>query len=467
MVDVVGQASASENFWKVIKRDYVVLVEKEERCGADEWRSATLGDLIEIKHGFAFKGHSINEKQCGDVLLTPGNFAMGGGFKNDKFKYYDGSVLEEFVLHEGDLLVTMTDLSKQSDTLGYPAFVPERKDGRRYLHNQRLGKVTVKDNLEVTTRYLYYVMCDTEYRHEVLASATGTTVKHTSPGRIKQFRFQLPPLPEQRAIAHILGTLDDKIELNRRINETLEAMARALFKSWFVDFDPVRAKMEGRDTGLPKHIADLFPDRLVDSELGEIPAGWTVFLLNELADHHTNSIAPSSCPSTEYEHLSIPAYDAGQMPAIDHGEDIKSNKTIVPADAVLLSKLNPEISRVWMPDVSKGRLQICSTEFLAFTPQNPANRTLLFSLFTDSRFGTMLESMVTGTSKSHQRVPSTALKKREVLSGRPELFNSFDKLAAPMLARVIRNRAESHTLAALRDALLVKLMSGELKTGKV
>ena len=104
------------------------------------------------------------------------------------------------------------------------------------------------------------VMCSAEYRHEVLASTMlGTTVRHTSPGRIKRFRFLLPPLSEQRAIAHILGTLDDKIELNRRMNETLEKMARALFKSWFVDFDPVRAKMEGRDTGLPLDVAALFP----------------------------------------------------------------------------------------------------------------------------------------------------------------------------------------------------------------
>ena len=92
----------------------------------------------------------------------------------------------------------------------------------------------------------------------------------------------MPPLDEQRAIAHILGTLDDKIELNRRMNETLEAMARALFKSWFVDFDPVRAKAEGRDPGLPKHLADLFPDRFVDSELGEIPEGWEVGTIDDV-----------------------------------------------------------------------------------------------------------------------------------------------------------------------------------------
>ena len=185
------------------------------------------------------------------------------------------------------MLVTMTDLSKQSDTLGYPAMVPARTDGRRYLHNQRLGKVLPKCAGELFTGYVYYLMCSAEYRHELLASATGTTVKHTSPDRIGQFRFSLPPLSEQRTIAHVLGTLDDKIELNRRMNETLEAMARALFKSWFVDFDPVRAKLEGRWRrgeslpGLPADLYHLFPNRLVPSELGEIPEGWTMGVLND------------------------------------------------------------------------------------------------------------------------------------------------------------------------------------------
>ena len=240
---------------------------------AGEWSESTLGEIVDIKHGFAFKGEFIHEEPRGDRLLTPGNFAIGGGFKDDKFKYYDGPVLDEFVLSEGDLLVTMTDLSKQSDTLGYPAFVPRHTDGHRYLHNQRLGKISLTGASEIDLKYVYYVMCGREYRHEVLASATGTTVKHTSPERLKQFRFLIPLLPEQRAIAHILGTLDDKIELNRRMNETLEAMARALFKSWFVDFDPVRAKMVGDETGLPQYLAELFPDRLVGSETARYRTG--------------------------------------------------------------------------------------------------------------------------------------------------------------------------------------------------
>ena len=113
---------------------------------------------------------------------------------------------------------------------------------------------------------------------------------HTNLGILRGQMPALPPLDEQRAIAHILGTLDDKIELNRRMNETLEAMARALFKSWFVDFDPVRAKAEGRDPGLPKPLADLFPDSFEDSELGEIPKGWEVRRLSAL-------MPPAACPT--------------------------------------------------------------------------------------------------------------------------------------------------------------------------
>ena len=249
------------------------------------------------------------------------------------------------------------------------------------------------------------------------------------------------------------------------MNETLETMARALFKSWFVDFDPVRAKMEGRDTGLPQEIADLFPYRLVDSELGEIPEGWEVFRLDQLANHHTKTTSPSRFSGLEYEHFSIPAYDAGQRPAIELGAAIRSNKTVVLKDAVLLSKLNPRIARVWVPADSTARPQICSTEFLVFTPRSPANRNLLFTLFGDQRFRTLLKSLVTGTSNSHQRVPPKALKAREVLTGSPRAFTTFGEVIGGTLARILKNRSEAATLAALRDTLLPKLISGEIRVG--
>src|SRR6266487_4652937 len=174
------------------------------------WISATLGDLIDIKHGFAFKGDFFRDNPPGDLLLTPGNFIIGGGFKDDKFKYYVGPVPSDYILEEGDLIVTMTDLSKNADTLGYPALVPKVKV-YRYLHNQRLGKVIIRAGAPLRNDYLYFLLCSRPYRNEVLASATGTTVKHTSPERIKAFKFLLPPLSEQEEIAKILGTLNSKI----------------------------------------------------------------------------------------------------------------------------------------------------------------------------------------------------------------------------------------------------------------
>ena len=318
----------------------------------------------------------------------------------------------------------------------------------------------VRDFKENDPRFVSYLLRGIDFSgHSDKAAVPGLNRNH-----MHEEPVRIPTdVGEQRAIAHILGTLDDKIELNRRMNETLEAMARALFKSWFVDFDPARAKMGGRDTGLPQDIADLFPDRLVDSEMGEIPEGWTVFRLDQLAFHHTKSTSPYRFPDLEYEHFSIPAYDAAQHPTIEKGGAIRSNKTLVQENAVLLSKLNPRIARVWVPDDASDRPQICSTEFLVFTPRSPANRSLLFALFMDQRFRALLKSLVTGTSKSHQRVPPKALKAQEVLAGSPKVFAVFGEAIGDMLSRTLRNRSEAATLAALRDTLLPQLIAGQLR----
>ena len=245
-----------------------------------EWSEVRLGDVAKIKHGFAFEGKYFKSHPTQHILLTPGNFKIGGGFKEDKLKFYEGPVPSEFILNNKDLIISMTDLSKDGDTLGLPVFVPSNK--KTYLHNQRLGKVIIKSP-DIDSRYLYYLMSSKKYRDEILSTATGSTVKHTAPNRIESFKFQLPPLSEQKRIAHILGSLDDKIELNRKMNETLEQMARAIFKSWFVDFDPVHAKAAGKKPfGMDDATAALFPDSFEESELGLIPKGWRVKELGDL-----------------------------------------------------------------------------------------------------------------------------------------------------------------------------------------
>ena len=275
--------------------------------------------------------------------------------------------------------------------------------------------------------------------------------------------LRIPPLAEQRRIAHILGMLDDKIELNRRMNETLDEMARAIFKDWFVDFGPVRAKMQGRDPYLPDEMWELFPDRLADSEHGEIPEGWEVFLLHDVADYHRTSVSPYKQPDTLFEHYSIPAFDKGEQPVADMGSTIKSGKAFVPAGSVLLSKLNPEIPRVWIPNPPSDVTQIASTEFLTLVPRPGIGRGVLYCLFKTVRFRQMLEGMVTGTSRSHQRVPYQALLKSAVISGKSEMFEAFDHTVASLIARMLANRSEVQSLAAMRDTLLPKLVSGEVR----
>ena len=199
------------------------------------WKTYKLGDLIEVKHGFAFKGEFFSDEPTSDILLTPGNFKIGGGFKADKFKYYNGDYPSDYILNEGDIIITMTDLSKAGDTLGYSAKIPKH-DGIRFLHNQRLGLVILKSK-DVNADFLYWLLRTQPYQYFIIGSATGSTVKHTSPTRICNYEFEAPSDQNtQFQIASILSSLDNKIELNLQMNQTLEAMAQAIFKEWFVDF---------------------------------------------------------------------------------------------------------------------------------------------------------------------------------------------------------------------------------------
>lgn len=192
-----------------------------------EWQRQRLGDLIDIKHGYAFKGEYFSDDGNGPLLLTPGNFMLGGGFKSGKPKYYLGPVPDAFELATGDLVVTMTDLSKSGDTLGYPAIIPP---GPSYLHNQRIGLVIVRAPDKIDRQYLYSVLRTDSYRKHILASATGSTVRHTSPSRIYDFEFKAPSLCEQQAIAAVLVALDDKIAINERMALTCHGLAESLFQ---------------------------------------------------------------------------------------------------------------------------------------------------------------------------------------------------------------------------------------------
>ena len=181
---------------------------------------STLRDYIRIKHGYAFKGQNISTIDNNVVLVTPGNFSVGGGFKEDKCKYFDAEYPYDYVLKEDDLIVTMTDLSKSIDTLGYSALVPTGKNRRVYLHNQRIGLVTINSD-ELNKHYIYWFMRSPYYQKMIAATSTGSTVHHTSPDRILDVEIELPKLEDQNKIAAFLDNIENRIQLNNEINNNL------------------------------------------------------------------------------------------------------------------------------------------------------------------------------------------------------------------------------------------------------
>lgn len=430
-----------------------------------EWKETPLATVIDVKHGFAFPGDRIRDEPPGDILLTPGNFAIGGGFKGDKFKYFDGEVPQDYVLNEGDLVVTMTDLSKQSDTLGFPALVPKLL-GPRFLHNQRLGKVLIKPGAELDTKFLFYLLRTAKYRHEVLASATGTAVKHTSPGRILAHKASVPPLAEQKAIAAVLGALDDKIELNRRMNATLEAMARALFQSWFVDFDPVRAKLDGRQPfGLDEATASLFPPTFQDSPLGHIPHGWAAQCLpNAIEVNPRRTLKGGSvAPYLDMKNLPTQGHSADEV--IDR--EFSSGTKFQNGDT-LLARITPclENGKTGYVDfLEDGQVGWGSTEYIVLAPKPPLPPLFGYLLARSDALRSHAIQNMTGTS-GRQRVPSECFNTFYLAVPTPEIAQRFDELTAPLMAKIKANSDQSRTLATLRDTLLPKLLSGELSVAR-
>lgn len=347
--------------------------------------------------------------------------------------------------------------------IGLVGIVPSDANNR-YMLSTSLMKLTC-DTSKVDPRFLYYFFRSSGGRNALLAhvSTVGTPGIGQPLASLRGVRVPVPPLDEQRKVSAILGTLDDKIELNRRMSETLEAMARALFKSWFVDFDPVRAKAEGRDTGLPKEVADLFPDSFEDSELGEIPKGWGVGPFGAAVEEVRERENPAAFPGTSYRLFSIPAFDDERRAATELGENIKSQKSRVPPGAILLSKLNPEIERVWKADVVPGDRAVCSTEFLVLQPRSGHESAYTYCLACSPKFRQGLQGLATGTSNSHQRARADEILGLHVVEPSLALVVLFSRMAESLLQRAVGCGHDSRDLAALRDMLIPRLITGELR----
>ncbi|MEO0511673.1 MAG: restriction endonuclease subunit S [Planctomycetota bacterium] len=424
-----------------------------------DWQATSLLDEIDLLTGFPFKSDEYTEDPSG-IKLVRGDNVVQGRLRWDGVKLWPRTGLEaceRYLLDDGDVVLAMDR----------PWIEAGLKYARLTTHDlpallvQRVARLRGGDSLD--QRFLYYLIGSRAFTDHVLAVQTGTAVPHISGKQIQSFDFILPPLDEQRAIASVLGSLDDKIELNRRMNRTLEQMTVAIVKAWFVDFEPVRAKASGAASfpGMPQPVFDALPATFADSELGPIPEGWEVRTVSDFARLSKSSVKPQEHAEEVFDHFSIPAFDSGQTPSADSGESIKSNKFAVVGGCILVSKLNPRIPRVWLSPVQTGRRQIASTEFLVIVPNDESARAYLWCQFRQPVFADDMAQRASGTSGSHQRVKPGDFMSMAVVQPSSDVVEAFATLVVPKLRLIEGNRSESQTLAETRDALLPKLLSGK------
>jgi len=358
----------------------------------------------------------------------------------------------------------MTDLSKAADTLGYAAIVPV-SNGTTWLHNQRVGFVRRQEDINVDMGFIHYLMRSPDYRHWVVSTATGSTVKHTSPGRILSYEFQLPSLAEQREIGAVLATLDDRITLLRENNATLEAIAQALFKSWFVDFDPVRAKAEGRQPeGMDAATAALFPDSFEESELGLVPKGWMTRPIYDMATYINGAAYKAFEPNAERRGLpiiKIAELKAGISAQTAFSDVAMPDKYLIETGDILFSwSGNPDTSIdtfVWQHAPA-----LLNQHIFRVLPHEAVERSFVLQMLRNLKpvFAELARNKQT-TGLGHVTVAD--LKRLHVVHPPQSVIEQFNILAVPIHQKIFGNEQQAQALTQLRDTLLPRLISGQLR----
>jgi type I restriction enzyme S subunit len=381
-----------------------------------------------------------------------------GRFHDDDFVFIDEDTadrLSKFESYPGDVLLV------HKGTLGPIGLMPTKRRYARYIMGNSMMRVRC-DPAKLLPEYLYYWLSSPWGQHYLFSrvSQVGVPQIQTPLTTLRQAALPVPPLAEQRAIGHILGTLDDKIELNRRMNETLEAMARALFKSWFVDFDPVRAKMEGRDPGLPKPLANLFPARLVNSELGEIPEGWEVGTLADFSALNPEAWSKETRP-TLINYVDLSNTKWGRIEAVtayaQQDAPSRAQRVLRPRDTIVGTVRPGNRSYAF---ISEDRLT-GSTGFAVLRPLRLECAEFVYFAATAAGNIEGLSHLADGGA--YPAVRPEVVAATQVVRPSLEVLEKFSRVARPLLAKMAENERESRTLAALRDTLLPKLISGELR----
>jgi type I restriction enzyme S subunit len=404
----------------------------------NEWPIVRLGDYVDSTLGKMLDAQKNKGAPC--PYLGNSNVRWGSFDLTDLgLMKFESSENERYGIRDGDLIVC--EGGEPGRCAVWREQIPDMKI-QKALHR-------IRPKFGLNNYYLFYWFMLAGRLGWLEPFFTGTTIKHLTGKALNELKVPLPPLSEQRAIAHILGTLDDKIELNRKQNETLEAMARTLFKAWFVDFEPVRAKMEGRwrrgDSlpGLPAHLYDLFPERLVDSELGEIPEGWEICLLGKFADL-------TGGKQLEKEKIAL----SGSVPVFG-GAGLMGYTEKHNADGFIITvgRVGAYCGQFFS---HRGKAWINNNASL-IRQRNEYHCEWLFL----SLCHTDIDVIKKGAAQPF--VSNGDIAKLPLMWPGEQVVQSFSEMIIPLFKKQECNVADSKSLAQLRDTLLPKLISGELR----
>jgi type I restriction enzyme, S subunit len=438
-----------------------------------EWPETTLG-AIAAKDGYGLVDGPFGSNlpassytDSGVPVIRGANLTLGTRrFVADEFVFVSSETatrLARSLCRPHDIVFT------KKGTLGQTGLVPSDGGYQTYLLSSNQMKLTVDRQL-ADPLYVYYFVSSPKSREKIVRDSEATGVPKTNVTYLRDFPIALPPLPDQRAIAHILGTLDDKIELNRRMSETLEAMARALFTSWFVDLDPVRAKAGGRDPGLPQPLADLFPARLVDSELGEVPEGWEVGPLSTHAelmiggdwgrDAARDGDVPIRClRGVDIDRIRTTGWSDAPLRFISSS----SLEKRAPSPVDVLVEGSGECGRAIAAqflDQLYVEPVVYSNFCKRFRSLSPESAFYVEYLLNELVRTGEMKNFVTGTAMPNLDHKGL-LAGHWVISPPPQVLEVFSSFVSSARGKLYCE--ESRALARLRDALLPKLMSGELR----
>jgi type I restriction enzyme S subunit len=444
----------------------------------NDWAQTTLG-LIATKDGYGFIdgpfGSSLPASlytEHGVPVIRGSNLTLGAGrFRGDEFVFVSEETakrLERSLCKPSDIVFT------KKGTLGQTGLIPENGQYEQYLVSSNQMKLTVDRSL-ADPLFVYYFVSSPENVRKIIQDSEATGVPKTNLAYLRNFPILLPPLVEQQAIACILGALDAKIEVNRRMNGTLEAMARAIFQDWFVDFGPVRAKAAGQaPAGLAAAVAALFPERLVETKIGETPEGWEVCRLQD-------QISASKGLSYKGQHLCEPGegmplhnlnsvYEGGGYKNEGlkwYNGDFRSKHLVKPGDVIVTNTEQgfDHLLIGYSAIVPKrfGERGLFSHHIYRIDPKSDSYLPLwyFYLLFRTQRFHDIVAGHSNGTTVN--MLPADGLQRPLFVVPPRELVNQFDKFFAPTQARIDQIYDENLSLAALRDALLPKLIAGAVR----